>query len=306
MKDNINFLFHQFREQASYIPSILYLFLLTTFGIILAYSILHAILSEILPIDPYIFPTTVIFTTTVACCIWIYSRFNLTSAIKGLLGVDNVKFLSDSRLLEYQSDISKLIEAAGVNPNHVRIHVIESTMNNNAFALSPLFHLHSHIIVPSGILSHLSKDEMLGIIGHELSHVKHRDGQFKIPLGFIHFAASNLPFISKAAAVLVLLFIAFPLLGDEGILFPLFFLVPTAFVLLHRFLERRVELRADLLACQWTGNPQAMVSGLRKITEFESIGVAKFFDTHPSFSEREKYILASHQNYSDHHPIACD
>ncbi len=131
----------------------------------------------------------------------------------------------------------------------------------NAFATgrSPQ---HSVVCVTTGILRRLDRDELEGVLSHELSHVAHRDVMVMTIAGFLGVAAglvmrwgfyfgggrgrnSAVPFIVIWVGSMVVYFISF---------------------LLTRVLSRYRELSADRSGAYLTGKPSALASALTKIS----------------------------------------
>ena len=131
----------------------------------------------------------------------------------------------------------------------------------NAFATgrSPQ---HSVVCVTTGILRRLDREELEGVLSHELSHVAHRDVLVMTFAGFLGVAAglvmrwgfffgggrrdgNSVPFIVIWLGSIVVYFISF---------------------LLTRVLSRYRELSADRAGAYLTGKPSALASALTKIS----------------------------------------
>jgi heat shock protein HtpX len=167
---------------------------------------------------------------------------------------------------------------------------------------------HAAVAVTKGILSMLSRDELRGVLAHELAHVKHRD----ILVGTI--AATMAGAISMLANM-----------AQWGMMFgggrgsdnreggsPIAGLVmmivaPFAALLIQLAISRSREFMADEGGAQMAGNPLSLASALRKLeTRAHQIpmnaspstahmfivnplsggGIAKLFSTHPPMEER--------------------
>jgi heat shock protein HtpX len=139
---------------------------------------------------------------------------------------------------------------------------IADTEVPNAFATGRSPH-HSAVCVTTGILKRLDAEELEGVIGHELSHVAHRDVLVMTIAGFLGVAAgifmrwglffgggrsrdnNSLPFIVIWLGSIVVYFVSF---------------------LLTRVLSRYRELCADRAGAYLTGKPSALASALTKIS----------------------------------------
>jgi heat shock protein HtpX len=132
----------------------------------------------------------------------------------------------------------------------------------NAFATgrSPK---HSVVCVTSGILRRLDRDELEGVLSHELSHVAHRDVAVMTIAGFLGVAAGlvmrwGLYFgggrrDNNGVPVWLIIW-----LGSIVVYFISF--------LLTRVLSRYRELCADRSGAYLTGKPSALASALTKIS----------------------------------------
>jgi heat shock protein HtpX len=129
----------------------------------------------------------------------------------------------------------------------------------------------SVLCVTEGILSRLDKDELEGVLAHELSHVAHKDVQ-------VMTYASLLAIV---AGLLVRFAFYSELFGGgrrggngndaSALLIPIIMLVSALVYaisfLLIRLLSRYRELAADRSGALLTGNPAALMSALRKVSD---------------------------------------
>jgi heat shock protein HtpX len=140
------------------------------------------------------------------------------------------------------------------------IHIIDNAQPN-AFATgrSPR---HAAVAVTTGILDVLDREELEGVLGHELAHVANRD----ILIGSV---AAML-----AATITMLTRMAFWFGGGRrdannpvGAIIGLlsFFLAPIAAMLIQTAISRSREFEADASGAGFTGKPLALASALRKI-----------------------------------------
>jgi heat shock protein HtpX len=167
---------------------------------------------------------------------------------------------------------------------------------------------HAAVAVTKGIVSMLSRDELRGVLAHELSHVKHRD----ILVGTI--AATMAGAISMLAhmAQWGMMFGGGRSSDDRDGGSPIAGLVmmivaPFAALLIQLAISRSREFMADEGGAQMAGNPLSLANALRKLeTRAHQIpmnaspstahmfivnplsggGIAKLFSTHPPMEER--------------------
>ncbi len=167
---------------------------------------------------------------------------------------------------------------------------------------------HAAVAVTQGILRILSRDELAGVLAHELGHVKHRDTLIMAVAATFAGAISHLANMAMWGAI-------FgggrnsdddgpnPLVAIVGII-----VAPFAAMLIQMAISRSREYLADDAGAQITGNPMNLANALRKleaskqeipmqagspatahlfiVNPFAGGGMAKLFSTHPSTEER--------------------
>ena len=121
------------------------------------------------------------------------------------------------------------------------------------------------IAVTSGLLRKLSRDELQGVLAHEMSHIRNLDVRFAMLVGILigtvallcdaHLRsgrlASSRRWRGRGALVLLAILLAI--------------LAPFASKLIQMAVSRRRELLADASAVEMTRNPAALASALRRI-----------------------------------------
>jgi heat shock protein HtpX len=163
---------------------------------------------------------------------------------------------------------------------------------------------HASVAFTAGILGAMTDDEIEGVVAHELGHVLHRDI-------LISSVAATI-----AAAITFLARMGFFFGGsrndDEregggaGGIFMLI-LAPIAAMLIQMAISRSREYEADAASARYTGNPNQLISALRKldayskrmpldatpstahlfiIQPFTGESLMRLFSTHPSTEER--------------------
>jgi heat shock protein HtpX len=167
---------------------------------------------------------------------------------------------------------------------------------------------HAALAVTEGMLRTLPADELRGVIGHELAHVKHRD----ILVGTV--AATLAGAISMIAHMAQWAFIFGGGRGSnnrEGnnpiAAIALIILAPIAALLIQLAISRSREFLADEGGAKMAGNPIPLANALRKldsaskripmqantatahmfiVSPLTGGGIAKLFSTHPPMEER--------------------
>ncbi len=204
------------------------------------------------------------------------------------------------------SIVSELVQKT--NMPMPKVYVIDN-QTPNAFATgrNPA---HAAVAVTTGIVSLLNREELTGVLAHELSHVRHRD----ILIGTIAATAAGAISMLANMAQWAMLFGGFGRSNDRdeggggfiGAL-AMMILAPIAAMLIQMAISRSREFEADAGAARMTGNPQGLVSALRKLQEgnkripmkanpatahmfivspLSAGGVASLFSTHPPMDER--------------------
>jgi heat shock protein HtpX len=187
-----------------------------------------------------------------------------------------------------------------------KVYIIED-QTPNAFATGRGPE-HAAVAATTGILNILSDEELMGVLGHELAHVKHRD----ILTGTIVATfVGTITYLAQIAGWAAM-FGGYGRSDNErgGGLSSLFLIIlaPIAAVLVQLAISRSREFAADEGGSKISGKPLALASALRKLSEANKVkpvnrvstatahmfivnplkggGLAKLFSTHPSTEER--------------------
>ncbi|MGH9468640.1 MAG: zinc metalloprotease HtpX [Terriglobales bacterium] len=124
---------------------------------------------------------------------------------------------------------------------------------------------HASVAVTRGILNLLTDEELEGVLGHELGHVRNRD-----------ILISSVAATLAGAIILIARFAGWAAMfggfggGDDregGALgaIALMIIAPVAAMLIQLAISRSREYAADAAGAKWTGNPQALASALEKL-----------------------------------------
>jgi len=185
-----------------------------------------------------------------------------------------------------------------------RVYVIENpTPNAFATGRDPQ---HAAVAVTTGILKILNTEELAGVIGHELAHVKHRD----ILIGTIASTfVGTITFVAQMASWAFMFGRGNSDDDDSGVAsLVLMIVAPIAATLLQLAISRSREFVADEGGSEISGVPLALASALEKLSMQNQIhpirdakpatahmfivnplrggGLMKLFSTHPSMEER--------------------
>lgn len=143
-----------------------------------------------------------------------------------------------------------------------RLYYIPSQVPN-AFAVGTA--QQAAVAITDGLLRNLNRRELLGVLAHEISHIRHHDLYL---LGIADSLSRLTSFISRIGLFLAMLSIPLVLAGYGGYnLLGLLFLIlaPTVSTLLQLALSRSREYDADMGAISLTGDPEGLASALQKI-----------------------------------------
>jgi heat shock protein HtpX len=129
-----------------------------------------------------------------------------------------------------------------------------------------------HVAVTEGLLRALNRDELQGVIGHELAHLKNQDTRLMTALTvLVGLAALVSEFVARNRYGTV------DVRGGEaddnkmgaliyGVWFFTVLLAPLATQLMAMLVSREREYLADAYSAQFTRNPEALASALTKIS----------------------------------------
>ncbi len=174
---------------------------------------------------------------------------------------------------------------------------------------------HAAVAATEGILRLLSDDELEGVIGHELGHVKNRD----ILIGSIVATIAGAIGIVASMARWAAIFGGFGRGSDDregsspiGLLV-MAIVAPIAAMVIQMAISRSREYKADESSAHITGKPLALASALEKLhrapvrlnlderpatahlfiaNPLSGKGIANMFSTHPPVEERVKRLRA--------------
>lgn len=222
-----------------------------------------------------------------------------------VLRMYGAKLVSEEEAPVLHSIVSDLARNAGIPKPKVAI-VNSATPNAFATGRNPN---NAVVAATTGILNLLDRDELEGVLGHELTHVKNRDILISSVAATV---ASAIVWIANFSQ-----FFAF--FGDSddagGIvgLILMSILAPIAATIIQLAISRSREFKADEGGARISGKPWALAKALRKlemgvnarpmdanpstahmfiVNPFGGRGrtVAKLFSTHPPMNERIKRL----------------
>lgn len=187
-----------------------------------------------------------------------------------------------------------------------RVYIIpQDTPNAFATGRNPQ---NAAVAVTAGIMRLLDREELAGVLGHELGHVQNRDTLIMTVAATLAGALSHMASMAMWGAMLGGGSSrdeegGHPIAGLLGVM-----VAPLAATLIQMAISRSREFLADERGAQFSGNPLALASALRKIetwsqqipmtagspatahlfiiNPFSGGGLVRLFSTHPSTEER--------------------
>jgi heat shock protein HtpX len=129
---------------------------------------------------------------------------------------------------------------------------------------------HAAVAVTSGILKILNKDELEGVIAHELSHIKHQD-----------ILISTMAATVASAVVMLSRWAVFFGSDERGMIstIAMAIVAPVAATVIQMALSRSREYEADAGSARISGNPEALADALAKLSKAARV---KPMDANPS------------------------
>jgi heat shock protein HtpX len=221
-----------------------------------------------------------------------------------VLAVSGAREVDESQAPQLMNVVREMAIAANVPMP--RVYIIEDTAPN-AFATGrdPS---HSSIAATTGLLEKLDREELQGVIGHELSHVRNFDIRFSLVVGVM----------VGAIAILADFFLRFTFWGggrsrDRGggnsaqaVVFVIAIVLAILAPLISRFIQlavnRQREYLADASSVEITRNPYGLERALAKISidqevlEVANRGTQHMYFTNPikKFEQRSSGLMSTH------------
>jgi heat shock protein HtpX len=227
-----------------------------------------------------------------------------------VLAVSGAHEVSETQTPQLMNVVREMAIAANVPMP--RVYLIDDTAPN-AFATGrdPA---HASVAVTTGLLEKLDREELQGVIGHELSHVRNFDIRFSLVVGVM----------VGVIAILADFFLRFTFWGGGGrsrdrdggggaqaIIFVLAIVLAILAPLISRFIQlavsRQREYLADASAVEVTRNPYGLERALAKISADQEVlevanrGTQHMYFTNPikKFEDRSSSLMSTHPRVID-------
>lgn len=229
-----------------------------------------------------------------------------------ILKLYQAKLILDYQMPELYAIVAHLSEKAGLKKVPLLYYIPSQVIN--AFATGR--NGNAHIALSDGLLRALSVDELTGVLGHEISHLKHNDLWVMNLADILSRLTAALALFGYILTVILLPVYFFSDVSIPWLALVLLWLAPHISALLQLALSRNREYGADIFAAELTGSPLKLASALRKIETYQGrwleqilfpgrkIPNPSLLRTHPRLEERIKRLLALAQ--SRHQPSDSD
>jgi heat shock protein HtpX len=239
----------------------------------------------------------------------VFSYFGGASLVLSVSGAKEIGPQDAPQLFNVVSEM-----ATAANVPMPRVYIIDDTAPN-AFATGrdPQ---HASVAITSGLLQKLDREELQGVMAHELSHVRNFDIRFSLMVGVL----------VGSIALLADFFLRFTFWGggrrgrdsnDSGggglqiivfvVAIALAILAPIMARLVQMAVSRQREYLADASGVELTRNPVGLERALAKITlDTEPLEVANRATQHLYFENPIKAATGQSSNLFSTHPAALD
>ena len=189
----------------------------------------------------------------IAAAMNFFSYWNADKIVLSAQGAREVDPATASPMLRnFAKDVTLLADRAGLPPP--RVYIVESPQPN-AFATGrdPQ---HAAVCATTGLLGMLNREEVRGVMAHELAHVKHRD---TLTMTVTATIAGAIGMLANFA-----LFFG---RGRQGLIgsIAIMIIAPLAAGLVQMAISRSREYEADRIGGEICGNPLWLASALEKI-----------------------------------------
>jgi heat shock protein HtpX len=224
-----------------------------------------------------------------------------------VLSVSGAREVSEADAPQLHNVVREMAIAANVPMP--KVYIIDDTAPN-AFATGrdPA---HASVAITSGLLEKLDREELQGVLGHELSHVRNLDIRFSLVVGVM----------VGAIAILADFFLRFTFWSGAGrrsrdsggssgsaqavimvVAIVLAILAPIISRFIQLAVSRQREYLADASAVELTRNPYgleralAKISGDQEVLEVANRGTQHMYFTNPikKFEERSSGLMSTH------------
>ncbi len=225
-----------------------------------------------------------------------------------VLRMYNAQPVTEAQAPELHAIVRTLVQKAGMPMPKVYI-IPEETPNAFATGRNPE---HAVVAVTQGILRILTREELTGVIAHELAHIRHRDMLTGTIVATIAGAISMLAQMAQWAMIFGGGRRDDDRDGSPIAALAMMIVAPIAAMLVQMAISRTREYEADKGGANLSGNPAGLANALLKLERGSQVipmedakpatahmfivnpltggGLMKLFSTHPPIPERVKRL----------------
>ncbi len=240
--------------------------------------------------------------------------FTYWNADKLVLRMHGAREVDAASAPEFHAIVAQL--AARANMPMPKVYIVDSP-NPNAFATgrNPQ---NAAVAATTGLLSMLTREEVAGVMAHELGHVRNRDT----------LVMTMVATIAGAISMIANFGMFFGGSGDNrphpAVALVAMFMAPFAAMIVQMAISRTREFGADRAGAEISGNPRALASALAKIAGpaqhtpshaaernpaaaqlyIVPVGMSQMFSTHPSTEKRIAELMKLEGAGGAHRPAA--
>ena len=234
--------------------------------------------------------------------------FSYWNSAKMALAMNKAREISEAEAPDLHQLVANLAARAGIPKP--RIYIVDN-QTPNAFATGRNPE-HAAVAVTTGIMQALNREELEGVLGHELAHIKNRDILISSIAAVMAGAISYLATMAQWAMIF-----GGGRNNEEGgnpiATLVMMIVAPLAASLIQMAISRSREYIADAAGARICGHPKALASALQKLADYNQQrpmdvnpasaqmyivnplsggSLAGLFSTHPPMEERIRRLLA--------------
>ena len=224
--------------------------------------------------------------------------FTYWNADKMVLRMNGARQVSESEAPEFHRMVARLAANAGLPMP--KVYIIDNPQPN-AFATGRNPE-NAAVAATTGLLRHLSPDEVEGVMAHELAHVKNRDTTI---MAFTATMAGAISMLANFGFLFGSRDSRNNPLGPIGSIV-MIILAPMAAMIVQMAISRTREYGADRGGAEISGKPLALASALRRISEAAHLipneaaernpAMAHMFIINPLSGQRADALFSTHPN----------
>ena len=290
--------------------TLLLLVVLTALAALFGYLVGWVLEGEVTDTVALVSYTGLVAAAVMAAASVIWSGISLAFGSRMVLAMADAKSIGKADAPQLFNVVEEMSIAAGVPLPKIMVMETDAL---NAFATGTSTE-NAAIVVTRGLLNSLNRDELQGVVAHEMSHLANLDTRYMVVVGVtvglialvcdmllrsLAWGRGNRSSSSDkkggGAAILIILLIVVAILA------------PIAAKFVQMAVSRQREYLADATSVRFTRNPNGLISALGKLAEkaepFPGVSRATqhLFIVNPvqTFTARTPALLATHPDTAD-------